>query len=95
MRARSLLKSIAQPVIFRNTSIAMAPNKENDEATKLKKRCNAVAAIKAKQEYIITASSPDQPQAPDPYAKMSKRQWEKAVMTFRSELRAKVSELNS
>ena len=95
MRARSLLKSIAQPVIFRNTSIAMAPNKENDEATKLKKRCNAVAAIKTKPEYIIiTASLPDQPRAPDPHAKMSKRQWEKAMMMWRWELRAKLRELS-
>ena len=93
MRARSLLKSIAQPVIFRNTSAAMVPNKENDEATKLKKRCNAVATIKAKQEYNITASLPDQPRAPDPHAKMSKRQWEKAMMMWRSELLAKLREL--
>ena len=68
----------------------MTSNKENDEATKLKKRCNAVAAIEAKPEYIVTTSLPDQPRAPDPYAKMSKRQWEKAMMTFRFELRAKL-----
>ena len=94
MRVRSLLKSCAQPVIFCNTGIAMAPNKENDEATRLKKRCNAVAAIKAKQEYIITASLPDQPRAPDPHAKMSKRQFEKAMMMWRSELRAKSREMS-
>ena len=90
MRARSLLKSIAQPVIFRNTSIAMAPNKENDEATKLKKRCNAIEAIKNKPEYILTTSLEDQPKAPDPYAKMSKRQFETAMMIWRTELRAKL-----
>ena len=95
MRARSLLESIAQPVIFRNTSPAMATNKENDEATKLKKRCNAIAAIEAKTEYIVTTSLPDQPRAPDPYAQMSTRQWEKAMMTWRSELRAKFNQLSA
>ena len=71
------------------------PNKENDEATKLRKRCNAVEAIKNKVEYTRTTSLDDQPQGPEPYAKMSKRQFEIAMMTWRARLRAKVSELIS
>ena len=68
----------------------MAPNKENDEATKLKKRRDAIETIKNKPEYILITSLEDQPGAPDPYAKMSKRQWEIAMMMWRTELRAKL-----
>ena len=66
----------------------MPPNKENDEATTLEKRCNAVEAIKNKVEYILTTSLDDQPQGPDPYTKMSKRQFERAMKTWRAQLRA-------
>jgi len=69
----------------------MAANKENDEATKLQKRCNAVEAIKAKPEY--SATNPD-PAEPDPYEKMSKRRWEKSMMIWRAELRARLNELS-
>ena len=72
-----------------------APNKENDDATKLKKRCDIVGWIKNKEEYILTTSLDDQPQGPDPYAKMSKRQLERAMRTWRAQLRAKASDLNS
>ena len=68
-------------------------NKENDEATKLKKRWWAVQMVKDKVEYIVTTSLDDQPQGPDPYAKMSKRQWEEAMKNWRHQLRAKASEL--
>jgi len=56
------------------------PPKENDEATKLRKRVRAVEAIKAKPEYTATSSLPDQPEGPNPYEKMSKRKWEQSVM---------------
>ena len=72
----------------------MAASKENDEATKLQKRCNAIEAIKAKPEYSATSSLPTQPAEPDPYEKMSKRRWEKSVMTWRAELRARLNELS-
>jgi len=64
--------------------------KENDEARKLEKRIRAVEAIKAK--YTATSSLPYQPEGPDPYEKMSKRTWEKSVMIWRAELRAKLNE---
>ena len=70
------------------------PNKENDEATKLKKRCDIVEAIKNKEEYILTTSLDDQPQGPDPHAKWSKRKWEIAMRQWRAQLRAKAREIN-
>ena len=74
----------------------MAPtNKENDEATKLQKRCWAVQMVRNKEEYILTMSLDDQPQGPDPHAKMSKRQFEKAMMMWRGQLRAKARALTS
>ena len=74
----------------------MAPaNKENDEATKLQKRCWAVQMVMNKEEYILTKAFDDQPQGPDPYAKMSKRQFEKAMMMWRGQLRAKARALTS
>ena len=72
----------------------MAANKENDEATKLRKRCNAVEDIKRKPEYMATSSLPNQPEEPDPYEKMSKRKWEKSVMIWRAELRVRLNELS-
>ncbi len=72
----------------------MATNKENDEATKLQKKCNAIEAIKRKPEYVATSWRPNPPEEPDPYAKMSKRRWEKSVMIWRSELRALLRQLS-
>jgi len=63
------------------------PPKVNDEATRLQKRCRAVKAIKSKPEYSSTDEA-ERPQTPDPTEKMSKRAWEKSVMTWRRELRA-------
>ena len=72
----------------------MEASKENDEARKLQKKCNAVEAIKRTPEYIATSSLPNQPEEPDPYEKMGKRKWEKSVMTWRAELRARLNEIS-
>ena len=85
--------------IFKFSSISlmqMAMNKKNDEATKIVKKTNAIAAIKSKPAYILTLSRQldKQIQEPDPFEKMSKRKWERSMMKWRAELRALVEELS-
>ena len=82
--------SQAQLLCSRLDCTAMPP-KVNDEATRLQKRCGAVEAIKSKHEYA-SLDETERPQTPDPTEAMSKRCWEKSVMTWRKELHALKSE---
>jgi len=78
----------------------MAQQAENDKATKLKKRCAIIETTKRTPTYIITSTTCDsggRPTTPDPHAQqMSKRKWERALMNWRRELKAKakLSELS-
>ena len=61
---------------------------ENDDATKLRKRCNAISAIQMSDEYIFFPLQ-ERPLGPNPYQwTMSKRRWEKSCMDWRAELHA-------
>ena len=57
---------------------------------KLKKRCEAIAAIQRTPAYIIVRIHCDdyELKMPDPYdLTLSKRRWERSVMEWRRELR--------
>ena len=71
-------------------------NTENDEDTKIRKRSAAVEAVKRTPAYILTRlhEAPNRCPTPDPLEKMSKRQWENSVMTWRAELREMLRDLS-
>jgi len=73
----------------------MAQPQENDDATKVRKRQDAVDAIMRSPAYIITKLYYDEEiQSPDPNnLKLSKRQWEKSMMKWRADLKATFHEL--
>jgi len=68
---------------------------ENDDATKVRKRQNGIDAVMRTPAYIITKLYYDEEiQTPDPNdLKLSKRQWEKSMMKWRADLKAKFHEL--
>ena len=86
-----------EPLVFKSVLTQMAPNNENDDATKLRKRQDAVESIKRTPAYIITRLYYDEDYIATPDhndLKMSKRQWEKSVMKWRAELREEFRELS-
>jgi len=70
-------------------------NGQDSDERRLKKRCNAVNSIKAKDEYKILERlrsegvTEDIPLTPDPHSieDTSKRTWEKKVQVWREKLR--------
>jgi len=82
--------------VLNSTAQTMAQNNENDDATKLRKRHEAVESIKRSPAFILTNLyyKKDRVPIPDPNnLEMTKRQWEKSVMKWRNALRDGFHEL--